>query len=352
MLPVNRDIYSPEKFHEFVEVLEICRELVLASSAVKNKLALILLDNTAEVLLYHQYCESINDDDYFKHIIRPKYSLRQRKKSAKGMPGKIYFMNCVKKAISKRDATVLRVSHKYRNAAFHRDEHNPKANKIIAPILFQTVCNTYARSFSRGVIQGGDESALKWLHKYGIKEPYLDYKRAARQIALRLTKGVKVSDKLVTATLSEDLMHRWEKLTTEVAKKLPLPELVLDEILKSEEFDEEVDCEEISSVWHEINYGIVEGKRPSREEYFRSKREYLTKIRAAYDAFISTTTWRQALKLKTSIAGLACAKGRDTVMQRYQYLDEFLSKVERFMYAMIDKNDAANEMAAEIARGK
>jgi hypothetical protein len=64
------DIHEPARFMEFIAALEVCRGLVCSGSAVPIRLALIILDNVAEVLMLHK-CSAILERDGFMSRIIP-----------------------------------------------------------------------------------------------------------------------------------------------------------------------------------------------------------------------------------------------------------------------------------------
>lgn len=350
--PKNSDIYDPEKFQEFIEILEICQAFVRSRSRVQVRLAIILLDNLAEVLMYYKCREILGYDDFIKQIVRPRYSQQDREKVERDFAGKVGFLSSKARLVSKHDATILRIGHSFRNAAFHRDEHNDEANKIIVRLEFEAACNLLCVAYGPGHISGGDESVVLWLRKYGIDQPYLEYGEASRQIISQLLDGVAVSKEEVGATLVHDLDERWNALVVNVLKELPLPELVLDEILKTEEFDSHFDYDSASESFREARRLIGEQKPFPPQEYFKREQELSIEVRKAYDLFTPTLIWRDILRMKMTIRGLRRHKSADGVFSRYEKVSDLLAKAEHLFDSAIRKNDAAAEMASEIARGK
>lgn len=58
-----------EQFRLIVEQLEVCRDLVLAEVGPKLRMALILLDNTAEVMLYRISRKAFEHDKKARRVI-------------------------------------------------------------------------------------------------------------------------------------------------------------------------------------------------------------------------------------------------------------------------------------------
>jgi hypothetical protein len=71
-----RDIHTPEKFREYVEALEVAREFLEAGTPARIRLALIVLDNTAEILMYRFCGELFRCDQFHSRILPPRFAKR------------------------------------------------------------------------------------------------------------------------------------------------------------------------------------------------------------------------------------------------------------------------------------
>lgn len=351
--PKTPGIFSAERFHDFTETLEICREHAISENPSKTRLALIALDNLAEIFMYHKCQEIFESEDYIKHVIRPRLPMRLRGEAEKDFPGKVRFLSSIEKYISAHDAVILRISHSYRNVAFHRDEHNPSANGAIARILLDTVCRMFRTSYEHGGIVGGHpEIDQIYLRKYGYIKPYLEFAEASQRISSNLIEGTEFSHATLRTILINDLLIRHRNVIGATLRGLPLPEIVLDVILKSEEFEEKFDFDTASARLREALYGFNEGKIPPREEYLRLEQEYTVRVRGAFDQFRPETTWRRMTRFIRTINRLSNATSASILLDRYHILNEFLSRGERYLYGAIRKNDAAAEVASDIELGK
>lgn len=345
-------IHKPEKFREFIEILEACQGFISSSSPVKIRLAIILLDNLAEVLMYHKCKDILEHDDYFKRFVAARYSNADRDRVDKDFAGKVWFLSKKVDLLPGDDATVLRVGHAYRNAAFHRDEHNPQANRVIVVIAFEVACRLLSIAYGDNTLSGRDESVERWLRTYGIDQPYLEYGPASRHIGAHLLKAIAVSDEDVKTALACDLHERWQLLVDRVLRELPLQELVLDEILKTEEFDAQFDDDSASESIREATRLIGKGETFSRKEYDRREREYWMTVRTAYAGFTPTLQWRGVQRMETTFRRLGRQRSPGRVFAVYEELSDRLAKAEHLFASAIRKNDAAAEMESDIARGK
>lgn len=345
-------IHEPERFREFIEILDTCQGLVRSSSPVKIRLAIVLLDNLAEVLMYHAGNAPIEHDAFSKRLTPAQYSPSDRERFQRDFRGKIWFLSEKSSLLPADDATVLRVAHAYRNAAFHRDEHNHHANKIIVVLLFGVTCRLLSSTYGDNTTVGGDKSIERWLKSYGINAPFLEFGSASRHIGSLLLESIAVSDEDVRSALTRDLDERWQLLVNRVMKELPLPELVLDEILKTEEFDTQFDDDSASEPMRAANRIVGQEGRFSRTEYLRREREYWQTVRTAYAAFAPTFQWSGVRTMKTSFCRLGRQSTPGRVLSVYEELSDRLAKAEHLLTSAIRRSEAAGEVASDIARGK
>ena len=351
--PRGVGIHEPEKFQELVEILETCRSLIHSQSSVRIRLAIVLLDNMAEVLMFHKCRTLLEDDDFSRRIVDPRYSLTERTRVERDFCGKVWFLTTKVQLIADPDATTLRIGHSYRNAAFHRDEHNDKANRVIVSLLFEAVCHLLTVVYGDGTISGGDELVVQWLSTHGIDRPYLDYGHASREIGNRLLKGLSMSREEVVEGLTQDLSTRWRVLVADVSRAFPVPELVLDEILKTEEFDAQYDYDSgASERFRQVTRLIGQGQKIKRPEYDEREREFLIDVREAYRVFTPSVTWEDVRRMDETIARLPRQRTTSRVLGTYEAISDRLAEAEHLFASAIRKSEAAAEMAAEIAMGK
>ena len=346
-------IYEPEKFQEFIEILEVCRSLIHSQSSVQIRLAIVLLDNMAEVLMLHKCQAILEHDDFLRRIVDSQYSPKDRTRVERDFGGKVWFLTAKVQLIADPNGAVLRIGHSYRNAGFHRDEHNDGANQVIVSLLFEAVCHLLTVVYGDSTISGGDESVDRWLRKYGIDEAYLDYGPASREIGKKLLDGISVSHERVAEGLTQDLNARWRILVTDVSRAFPLAELVLDEILKTEEFDTHFDYESgASERFRQVTRMIGQGNKISRPEYHERERAFWLEVREAYRLFKPSLTWDDVRRMDKAIASLRRQRTAGGVLATYEAVSDRLAKAEHLVASAIRKSEAAAESAAEVAMGK
>lgn len=356
-MPLN-ELDDLEQFRLIVEQLEVCRDLVLTDVAPKSRMALILLDNAAEVILYRVSREALEDDVFFRRIVPARFSLKQRNAIERFFEPKLDFV-ASKNEIDVASVEMLRVLHRYRNAAVHRDTHNP----TVIPILARLACVAVSRLFAstRGGVRpsmAGYKEPMDWLASYGLAGTFIDYEAAAKRIALQLQTGVEVSLQEAGRQLAEDLRERISRIRQVVSSELPLGDDTgrIDDMLKWFEFrDQFPDLEyKLSERYRSLRYKIGEGSgdEVSRDEFIAAEEEFHEKYDARFASYEPQLTFERLATFGESIDSLRQAAGFNELLAGYAQIDETVTLYERSVGAARDSYEAQVQMEVDISRGK
>ena len=348
-----------DQFRVVVEQLEVCRDLVIADAAPKSRMALILLDNAAEVILYRVCHEALERDRHSRRIVPTEFSLTRRRDLEEHFNAKL---NLVASSHSLGASTVemLRVLRRYRNAAVHRDTHKPAVMPILGRLAFLAVSQLF-ESTRAGVSMswaGGYKKPIDWLASYGLAETFIDYEAAAHRIALQLRADVQVSVQGVREQLASDLSDRKSQMDQVLWTELPLggDTARIDDVLKVFEFDERFpDLEyELSEGYRSLVYKIGAGDRAdiSRDELKSAEREFHKKYDAEFASYRPRLTCKRLASLARSIGSLRRKSAFDKVLTAYAQHDETLTWYEGAVYAALQSYQAQVEIESEIRRGK
>lgn len=357
IMPINDyPTHNEEKFRLVVEQLETCRALIKSSSTAKARMATILLDNLAEILMYRHCIKIFSDDDFTKWIMPQHFPSKTRNKVLEYYNKKINIFQTNLKLISNTEADVLRIGHSYRNAAFHRDLHNARTISILARILFKSVCSLFTKVYkTNNATEGGFKKPLKWLSSYKLPLSYLNYSQAATTIAKKLIVGIQVTLPTARKVFASDLENRFTVIDELVHHELPsAEEAVLDLIIKWGQFIETFPEDEASQRYREVTYLIAQGKgeRISRKEYLKLRSTYEQQTYKACEAFTSTLTWQSVLKLRSSIIKVKNSPSMDKLLRQYQRIDEVLSRIEGYLDQAAMEWDREIQQEIDIRRGK
>jgi len=348
-----------EQFRIVVEQLEVCRDLVLANAAPKSRMALILLDNAAEVVLYRLSREALEYDHFLRRIVPARVSLNQRNAIERYFEKKLDFA-ASNHHLDATSVEMLRVLHRYRNAVVHRDAHNPTVIPILGRLAFVAVSRLFAstRGGVRPSIAGGYTKPIDRLASYGLTGTFIDYEAAAQRIALQLQSGVEVSVQAAAEQLAKDLTERIGQVRQVLSGELSLDNDNgrINDLLKKFEFRERFPDLEytLSEQYRSLVYkiGAGSGDEVSRDEFIAAEQEFHKRYDAQLASYQSELTCERLVCLAESISSLQQETRLDELLRSYARDDETLTWYERSVHAALQSNEAQVQMEIDISRGK
>jgi hypothetical protein len=220
-----------ERVRLIYEQLEEAKRLIREGFAPKLRLALILLDNAAELLMYRELQRQFAKDDYWrrgsawrgpnKDRTRIKYTDEDRRRAKEEFAPMTKLLEVRLGRISSQNRTILDVCHKVRRDAFHRGEMNSRIFEAVTRLLFVTVVNlTTKLPFQSFIIVGGtgtnEDSAF--LTRFRFSEAaQLATDDAKAQLAAVLLDGVPFDAPEFGQVLASDLEERIESIMGGIA---------------------------------------------------------------------------------------------------------------------------------------
>jgi len=150
-----------ERLVPIVYQLEEAKNFILRGDLSHLRLALLLLDNASEVLMYRAVTEELTWHDYRLRIFSGaqevmsgdkleafrtemgynSLSSKERKTLLKNYNAKIEFLSGLKKerSLPTPVGQVLKAIHRYRNEAYHRDHIRKETIQPVVTVLFDIV---------------------------------------------------------------------------------------------------------------------------------------------------------------------------------------------------------------------
>src|SRR6266498_1640655 len=204
--------------------LETAKGHLLSESLLGFRLALILLDNVAELLMYGELRRQFAFDDelwpqegpahteWLRAGFGPKYSLEERQAAEREFEPKTRIL-CVRLGrISNDDRAILKVCHRLRCEAFHGGRLRRSLLGQSAKLLFLTTVNlTFKlpiRSFRLPESRPAPDDA-EFLERFGITDPFfLGADEGRRFLANQLLDGITFDESKFAESLSYDLVER------------------------------------------------------------------------------------------------------------------------------------------------
>jgi len=343
-----------EKFRLIVDQLEICKNLMKDSNVNVARIAIILLDNLADTLMYRFCLEQFRSDEELIMLMRPRFTPEERRNALRYFEPKLNILKR-EKILDDRDIIVLRIIHSYRNAAYHRDTHNPQVVKVLAKILFRVMCNLFLKLNSAGCVIGGFTEPQNWLKAYGLEDDVLDFKKASRVIVKKLTDDVRIAFLQIKKAFVLDIRLRLKEIE-ELRQKIPYcnRDDLFDCALKWFEFRDNESWSEYYKDYLGLRYRITSngGNKPTLKEIKNTKTKCDKKFLKDLDNFNQSISCRTITKIKKVAGEFRSIKSMEKLLQRYQEIDFNLSKVEFYLDQIDEDWDREVQRAIDTARGK
>jgi hypothetical protein len=299
-----------------IEQLEVAGDLIDKDTPTTSRLALFLIDNFAELLMYHIALYEFARNDQWKSLRASKYPFKKRESIKEYFDPKLNFILNDLKLIEQSDATVFRIGHKLRNEAYHK---GVLREKIITPITrtyFQTICSIFQKLWiGPSVLQTHSTTSEvnDFLVKYGMEADILTIE-ALVQICQRILNGRDITVVELAKAISGDLTTRIQYILDIILDLSSGPTAMSpDDGLKWLQFRQEGGME----------FGVVENDA----EYHL----FWEKVRSKLAEFKPNVTLNRMAKWLNRSELIKNEKDKGTILQKFWTIDEQFIKIENMV---------------------
>jgi hypothetical protein len=361
-----------------VDQLEVCADMLRRDAVSSSRAAIILLDHHAEILL-HRHCESLFRAGEGHGPFKGRtYTTTERGEVRNHFAQKLAVASGVGRlgagvapVVNADRSAALRLAHTHRNAAYHRDDHNPAVIRLVCLLQFEAVCCLLAATTSSLTIGGVTQNArLAELARHGVHPTdshgirnAICLRDAADKVVESLTADLKLPLPAVQARLAMDLLDRAGELSGVVAELVDAgmePYRIVFAIENSEFWERHGSDEQLcelarrSDPWerrHEAGpggslpdevYADMNAANDARNERWTALRRKF-RPRAQLQV-VSRTIVRASKLIETSSMA--------ETLNLYQQLDRDLAPLETFLPEAVRAWDAMVQRKIDIARGK
>jgi len=346
-----------DTFRTVVKQLEESKKLINKSKPDYSRMAIVLIDNSVEILLFRYLRQAIRSDYEMSWYSQPKFSDCERDGINRYFDKKIKAINKLN-IIKNDDASILKIIHSYRNSIYHRGFHNPITINKFAELYFVTASELLKRTYSVEVSIGGCEE--EWLKKYGLKIDWINFKKASEVITDYLLSGFDVSLPTIKKVISEDITFRMKEINIIREKILPYLKnnVILDSYLKVAEYFDKNPY--LSEGYNKLMHEFLDNQK-NLEEEDASKRWRTVKLeekRRDKEIEKELKTFKQTIKsqlLKKSNTFLEKIKNYNNVaklLEQYNSINRNLLKVELYLGQLVEEFDRKVEQEIDLIRGK
>jgi len=357
-----------DRFLLAVEQLRLCRELLLDRNPAKARMAVILLDGLADAFLYRRLerLYSASENDFLGDMRFPKEVRRQarldfgtRLRLCADVTYDAFVSGGGGPLVTDDAAVVLRVGHSYRNAAYHRDRHNPATIGAVGRLFFTAVADLFVRSQHAGHTTGGfPDPQVERLRELGVPMPgnSVTWRDASVELARELNAGLEVAHADLVALLADDLNERADAVE-ELVVEVPGGPDDFDSLMASLEFqdvhgaDEELlDLRELRDpVRRSVvrNIPLTQELRDEGADADRRYQERLAKLGRNWRARASMRTLDEARAIAEQ---LVQEDDPRRVLTTYQEIDGKLDILEDYSAKAVADIDRYIDMQVEAMR--
>lgn len=364
---LNNQYDDQQRLLLIVKQLEFCKKLIGdEDNFIENRIAIILLDQLAEIIMFNR-CNALFIQDYtFSNIGAIQLNYEERERIFKNFPKKIELLKRNHKNINRfsdqqqlNDPFVeigFQIGHYYRNAIYHRDTHNSSTLPIIAKFLFLSVAKFFPTAFSDyGTSFHKSSPIMAIVNQYELEENVFWFKKNADKISLELTKGTVLSEEMCRRNLKKDLEMRIKFLN-----ELELPDGITDDLIKDYEFNEYiVKDRELTEIKNEqareLKKVTLEKSKQSKEAYNRSRewdKKYHQIVLERKSKFLPKRSLKEFIKIKDGIIKISSCKKLETIIRKYWELDMMITLYEDLLFKAAEDFDRFIQYQIDVLRGK
>lgn len=203
------------------EQIETAKSHLLRGGMLDCRLALILLDNVAELLMARALRDEFDSEDFFYpkdgrarlgDAMRAKYTPEERRRAEREFEPKLRILGFRMDRISPEELAILRVCHRLRCEAFHAGAVRRTILSQTVVLLFQTTVALTLKLPIRSFIMPAPNPAepdARFLERYELQDAMrLAFDDGREQIVRILMEGIALDARAFVETLSQDLVRR------------------------------------------------------------------------------------------------------------------------------------------------
>jgi hypothetical protein len=367
--------FDDDRFFYDLEVLYECRALLLSDSTAKARMALILLDSLIDALLYRRLklAYIVSEANWFMGI--PRFPKSVRTSARKNFEERLRIarrpllgdvQSSSEPWVEDVEADVILIGHSYRNAAYHRDTHNPAVIRPLAKLLFRAVAHAFARGHDELFNFYPSREWRELLAPFGLSAEELGIgtrRQVATAVATKLSEGLDEPLDELAGRFADDLEARAAHID-DLTDELPLTALGIDAMLADQEFwdkhgmdDELVRLQElVDPVRRAMALKIEPGSGMFNEIVDEAKRlepTYTSRLKelrlAAGAPTVSLAVLAHARRTAKTIRQ---SRDLSRVLSDYQGVDRDLGVLERYLDEAVSDYDEWQQRQRDIERGK
>jgi hypothetical protein len=341
------------QFAVIIEQLNQSKNLIIANDTASLRMALILLDNAAEILMYRKVLSEFYYNEFYGKICKQAQSVmppdifdkflidhsvpeileeKNKRKILKYFDEKITFLCDTRRLIPVPSGAVLSSLHRYRNETYHRDIIRNEILRPIAILYFELVCDLITHLRQSAACYNSEDDWSNFFMKFGLGG--CDHK-------MRMLTSSDIDS--ILSRFRTDLTITLHELK-ETLRKYTINRI--DETLDRLNFiSEALGNKDLNIILKLIQFTETKAALEfnNRNLLLQSKKfnEYMAPIRI--EKFLRWKEEAQAFQVLEDKLALFIA---------FKKLEDEFEPIEHRIYDIADELDAAIQLATDAARGK
>lgn len=368
------DYDALDRFVTFAEQLDVAADLVAADTLPKARMALVAVDNLADLLL-HRHAERVfaaSERSWWHEHRRFTRIERQRiLNDFRGLlkiAGQSWDMawEKIEVVVPAEDSPILRIGRSYRNAVYHEDRHNAALIQPLTILYMQAVGRAFSRFYRPGTAWSATTDQVAPLHAFGYSLPerelgarMFEFRGAAEMVTEAITDRFDVPLAPLRTWLAEDLVTRTLRLAR-IAVGL------LEEGMPDERFEfafnwrlfwdacgADPEAMKLQARREELSPARArsdEDAGSDRELHEQVNQEYIARWHKLQREFKPPVRWHDIPRVGKRAEKLASAKSVPSLLQRYEALDRDVNYLEDGISGAISSWNAMISDAEDEAR--
>jgi len=341
-----------DRFVTFAEQLDVAADLVQADTLPKARMALVAVDNLADLLL-HRHAERVfaaSERSWWHEHRRFTRVERQRIlndfRSLLKIAGQSWDMawERIEVVVPAEESPILRIGRGYRNAVYHEDRHNAALIQPLTILYMQAVGRAFSRFYRPGPAWSATTDQVAPLDAFGYSLPdrelggrMFEFRGAAETVTEAITGRFDVPLAPLRTWLAEDLVARTLRLAR-IAVGL------LEEGMPDERFEfafnwalfwdacgADPEAMKLQARREELSpaLGRSDEHAPSERELREQvNQEYIERWHKLKREFKPPVRWYDIPQVGKPAGRLAASKSVPSLLQRYEVLDREVNYLE------------------------
>lgn len=340
------------QFTVIIEQINQSKNLILVNDTASLRMALILLDNAAEILMYRKVLSEFGHNEIYamirkrvsdlppdiadkfltEHQVPDIFEEKEKRKILKYFDKKITFLCDTCGLIPSPVGAVLSSLHRYRNETYHRDIIRNEILRPIAILYFELVCELVTYLQQSAVSYSSEDDWSHFFTKFGLGESQYKLRMLSdgdiEAIINRFRADLTITLHELRETLREYVLNRLD----ETLDRLNF----ISEALRSKALDITLKLIQFTATDAVLEFN-------NRNVLLQSKKfnEYTAPI--TEEVF---SRWKEKAQIFASL------EDKLALFIAFKSLEDEFETIEHRIYDVAAELDSQIQLASDIARGK